>query len=122
MRLAVVPTYPRHPMMLAVQALTVNAALGGRLALGIGLSREIVVDDMLGLSFDKPAVALEDYLLGILGPLLRERSVQYTGVTMRSQVGLQLPADAPAPLSTSRPWPTACSPWPAPWPTAPFCG
>ena len=93
---AVVPTYPRHPMMLAVQALTVNAALGGRLALGIGLSHKIVVDDMLGLSFDKPAVHMKDYL-SILGPLLRERSVQYTGVTMRSQVGLQLPADAPTP-------------------------
>ena len=93
---AVVPTYPRHPMMLAAQALTVNAALGGRLALGIGLSHKIVIDDMLGLSFDKPAVHMKDYL-SILGPLLRERSVQYTGVTMRSQVGLQLPADAAAP-------------------------
>ena len=93
---AVVPTYPRHPMMLAAQALTVNAALGGRLALGIGLSHKIVIDDMLGLSFDKPAVHMKDYL-SILGPLLRERSVQYTGVTMRSQVGLQLPADASAP-------------------------
>ena len=93
---AVVPTYPRHPMMLAAQALTVNAALGGRLALGIGLSHKIVIDDMLGLSFDKPAVHMKDYL-SILGPLLRECSVQYTGVTMRSQVGLQLPADAAAP-------------------------
>ena len=28
---AVVPTYPRHPMSLAQQALTVNQATGGRL-------------------------------------------------------------------------------------------
>jgi F420-dependent oxidoreductase-like protein len=93
---AVVPTYPRHPVMLAAQALTVSAALGGRLALGIGLSHKIVIDDMLGLSFDKPAVHMKDYL-SILGPLLRERSVQYTGTTMRTQVGLQVSADVPAP-------------------------
>ena len=31
---AVVPTYPRHPVMLAAQALTVQAATGGRLTLG----------------------------------------------------------------------------------------
>src|ERR1700729_1585337 len=35
---SVVPTYPRHPITLALQALTVQAATGGRLTLGIGLS------------------------------------------------------------------------------------
>ncbi|MEY4164305.1 MAG: hypothetical protein RL419_147, partial [Actinomycetota bacterium] len=35
---SVVPTYPRHPMMLAQQCHTVNAASEGRLTLGIGLS------------------------------------------------------------------------------------
>ena len=59
---AVVPTYPRHPMMLAAQALTTNAAVGGRLALGIGLSHKVVIDDLLGMSFDKPAVHMRDYL------------------------------------------------------------
>ena len=51
---AVVPTYPRHPMMMAQQALTVQAASGGRLALGIGLSHKIVIENMFGMSFDKP--------------------------------------------------------------------
>ncbi|MFM8847599.1 MAG: LLM class flavin-dependent oxidoreductase, partial [Actinomycetota bacterium] len=43
---SVVPTYPRHPMMMAQQALTVNAASNGRLCLGIGLSHKIVVESM----------------------------------------------------------------------------
>ena len=34
---SVIPVYPRHPMMLAQQALTANQAAGGRLTLGIGL-------------------------------------------------------------------------------------
>ena len=94
---AVVPTYPRHPTMLAAQALTTNAAVGGRLALGIGLSHKLVIEDLMGLSFDKPAVHMRDYL-SILQPLLHERSVSYTGSTMRTQLGLEIPADrAPAP-------------------------
>ena len=33
---AVVPTYPRHPSMIAAQALTLNQISGGRFSLGIG--------------------------------------------------------------------------------------
>jgi 5,10-methylenetetrahydromethanopterin reductase len=51
---SVVPTYPRHPMMLASQALTVQSAVNGRLALGIGLSHQIVIEQMFGYSYDKP--------------------------------------------------------------------
>src|SRR3954470_7688231 len=48
---SVVPTYPRHPMTLAQQALTTQAASGGRLTLGIGLSHQVVVEGMWGYSF-----------------------------------------------------------------------
>ena len=59
---AVVPTYPRHPMVLAGQALTTNAAASGRLVLGIGLSHQIVIEGMWGYSFDKPARHMREYL------------------------------------------------------------
>ena len=52
---AVVPTYPRNPVMLAGQALTVQAATGGRLTLGVGLSHEVVIENVFGQSFDRPA-------------------------------------------------------------------
>ena len=51
---AVVPTYPRHPVTLAQEALTTQAISGGRLVLGIGLSHQLVIEGMFGLSFDKP--------------------------------------------------------------------
>src|ERR1051325_9998334 len=51
---AVVPTYPRHPFAMAQQAMSVQAAVGGRFALGIGLSHQIVIEVMLGMSFAKP--------------------------------------------------------------------
>ncbi len=91
---AVVPTYPRHPMALAQQALTVNQATGGRLDLGIGLSHKPVVEGMWGLPFDRPVKHMSDYLK-ILGPLLAEQRVSHGGelVTGRGEIGLR--ADAP---------------------------
>jgi len=81
---AVVPTYPRHPMMLAQQALTVQAASGGRLALGIGLSHKIVVESMWGLSYAKPVRHLREYL-SVLMPLLEGQPVQFQGEEYRVQ-------------------------------------
>src|SRR3712207_5856930 len=59
---AVIPTYPRHPAALAQQALTVQAATGNRLALGIGLSHKVVIEDMFGLDYSKPIPHLREYL------------------------------------------------------------
>ena len=44
---AVVPTYPRHPVALAQQALTAQVAVGGRLTLGIGVSHRSTIEDWL---------------------------------------------------------------------------
>jgi alkanesulfonate monooxygenase SsuD/methylene tetrahydromethanopterin reductase-like flavin-dependent oxidoreductase (luciferase family) len=52
---AVVPTYPRHPVAIAQQALTTQAASKGRFSLGIGLSHKIVIENMFGFSYEKPA-------------------------------------------------------------------
>ena len=62
------PTYPRHPVMLAGQALTVQAATGGRLALGIGVSHEVVIEGSYGFSFERPARHMREYL-SVLMPL-----------------------------------------------------
>ena len=74
----VVRTLPRHPMALAQQALTVNAMTGGRLLLGIGPSHSRSMEQGWGLSFARPVATMQDYL-SVLGPLLRDRQVAYTG-------------------------------------------
>ncbi len=78
----VIPTYPRHPFTLAQQALTVQAATGGRLTLGIGPSHGIVIENMWGLSYDKPARHVREYL-SVLLPLMNERKVSFNGETYR---------------------------------------
>ena len=64
---AVVPTWPRHPMAMAQQALTSAMTCGGRFALGIGLSHKALIEDMLGIPFDQPAAHMREYL-EVLGP------------------------------------------------------
>lgn len=95
---AVIPTYPRHPHALAMQALTTQAAIGNRLALGIGLSHQMVIEGMYGISFDKPARHMREYL-DILRPLLHGEPVDVAGetVTFHGMMGpLTIPgAEAP---------------------------
>jgi F420-dependent oxidoreductase-like protein len=96
---AVVPTYPRHPIMLAGQALTTQAATGNRLVLGIGVSHQIVMEGMFGYSFDKPARHMREYLT-VLGPLLRGEQVHFEGttVTARPMAPLSVPGAEPCPI------------------------
>ena len=74
----VVPTYSRHPLYMAQQAMATQAATGGRFVLGVGLSHQIVIEGILGLSFDKPARHMREYL-EVLMPLLQEGTVEHTG-------------------------------------------
>jgi F420-dependent oxidoreductase-like protein len=83
----VVPTYPRHPVTMAQQALTVQAASDGRFVLGIGLSHQMVIENMFGESFDKPVRHMREYL-SVLMPLLHERKVDFKGEVLRVNVGL----------------------------------
>jgi 5,10-methylenetetrahydromethanopterin reductase len=94
---AVVPTYPRHPAVLAQQALTVATAVGGRLTLGIGLSHKIVIEDMYGYSFDRPARHMREYL-EILLPLLDGQQVSFQGETLSAGIGLSTPAPGRVPV------------------------
>lgn len=92
---AVVPTFPRHPMMLGGQALTVQDAIGDRLQLGIGLSHQIVVENMWGYSWQKPVRHLREYLDALL-PLLRGEAVDVHGEDLTCVGSLDVPgASAP---------------------------
>jgi F420-dependent oxidoreductase-like protein len=90
---AVVPTYPRHPMMLAQQTLTTQAATSGRFVLGIGLSHQIVIENMFGLSFEKPARHMREYL-SVLVPLINGKDAQFAGETLSAHGSVSV-ADAP---------------------------
>lgn len=95
---AVTPTYPRHPTALAQQALTTAAASGNRFTLGIGLSHKLVIEDMFGLSYDKPARHMREYL-SVLMPLVRGETASFEGDQYRvANVALDVPDAQPLPV------------------------
>jgi F420-dependent oxidoreductase-like protein len=94
---AVVPTFPRHPMMLAAQARTLQQVAGGRFTLGIGLSHQLVIEGMLGMSWDKPVRHLREYL-SILMPLVRGEASEFEGETLTAKVTLDIADSTPVPV------------------------
>src|SRR5947208_7714253 len=87
---AVVPTFPRHPLAMAQQALSAQAVARGRFTLGIGLSHQIVIEGMFGLSFAKPYSHMREYL-AVLAPLVRENTVSHAGEEYRVNLSLAVP-------------------------------
>ena len=63
---------------MAQQALTAQSVCGGRFTLGIGLSHKFIIDDMLGMSFDRPARHMRQYL-EVLMPLLHGQPAETDG-------------------------------------------
>ena len=94
---AVVPVQPRHPTVMAQQALTANAAAKGRFALGIGLSHKMFIEDIMGLSYAKPAATMAEYL-EVLNGLLSGEGVSHAGERYRINAAVNVPGATPPPV------------------------
>ncbi len=94
---AVVPTYPRHPLALAQQAATAQAFCRGRLVLGVGVSHRPVVEGLHGLTYTAPAAHMREYL-SVLVPALRGEPVRFAGEHYRVDGGFAVPGSAPVPV------------------------
>src|SRR5262245_41345724 len=93
----VIPTYPRQPAALAQQALTVQSATANRLVLGIGPSHQVVIEQMMGLSYAKPIPHMRDYLRALTA-LLSGQPAHITGDTYRVNLQLTIPEATPPPV------------------------
>jgi 5,10-methylenetetrahydromethanopterin reductase len=94
---AVVPTWPRHPLMLAAQALTTQEICGGRLTLGLGLAHKTSVEHTWKVPFDRPARHMDEYL-SVLLPAMTERRVAFEGDIWSGEVeSMGGPGDVRAP-------------------------
>lgn len=89
---AVVPTHSRHPLHMAQQALTTQAACGGRFTLGIGPSHKIVIEGIMGLSYDKPARHVREYVT-VLKDLFEKGSTDFSGETYRVNGSVDVACD-----------------------------
>src|SRR5262245_23405379 len=59
---AVLPIQTRHPIAMAQEVLSNQEVCEGRFTLGIGVSHHWVIEGMLGLPYERPAVEMRNYL------------------------------------------------------------
>lgn len=95
---AVTPTFPRHPVAMAQQALSAAAASDGRFCLGIGLSHKPVMENAYGLSYAQPARHMREYL-EVLMPLLAGETVTFSGQVFQvKDIAIDVPGAAQPPV------------------------
>ncbi len=94
---AIIPTLPRHPIVMATQAITTQMLIGGRLSLGIGLSHKVTMEEGLGLRFERPIRHMREYL-SILRPLLDEQKVSFSGELLSCHAELSPLTVPPCPI------------------------
>ncbi len=77
----VVPIYPRHPVALAQEALTLAEVSGGRFRLGIGVSHKQMMTDALGLDMGSPLQSMREYVAVLRSAL--SGKVEHSGTRYR---------------------------------------
>lgn len=101
---AIIPTWPRHPLALASQALALHQLAPGRLRLGIGPSHEPMMAANYGVQWRTPLTHLREYLTA-LSALFHEGTVDMDGshvtahARWREPAGIELLASALRPKS-----------------------
>jgi F420-dependent oxidoreductase-like protein len=96
---AIVPTLSRHPLVMASQALTAQAACGGRLTLGIGPSHQLATEGFMGIPYHRPARHTREYLI-VLRALCDSGGVDFSGELIQAHTLL-----GPHPVTDAAPIP-----------------
>src|SRR5439155_102557 len=91
----VVPIYPRHPVVMAQAALTLNEQVRGRFTLGIGVSHRASMDAMLGVPIKEPLAVMREYVAVLRGAL--GAGADFEGKHYRAHWSLAVPTRPPAP-------------------------
>ena len=101
---AVTPTYPRHPVTLAAQAVALDDLAPGRIRLGVGTSHKPTIEGAYGLAMGHPLAHLREYVT-ILRALLWEGQVDFSGDYFTVKIALPAnvtPPKVPIPISALR--------------------
>src|SRR5579885_224928 len=98
---AIVPTYPRHPLTMASQALALNDLAPGRLRLGVGPSHRPLIEGIYGMQMGKPLEHLREYVQ-IMRAALWSGQVDYGGKYFQVKATLPRLVQIPVLISVLR--------------------
>jgi F420-dependent oxidoreductase-like protein len=96
---SIVPTYPRHPLVLAQQARSLYDIAPGRLRLGIGPSHQSIIEGIYGLPQTTPLAHLREYV-NVLRTVLWEGKVDHHGQFFNVKVTFPHTSQIPVLIST----------------------
>lgn len=99
---AIVPTYPRHPLVIAAQALTLSELAPGRLRLGVGPSHRPIIEKAYGLPMPAPLAHLQEYV-AVVRDALWEGTVDFHGTYFNVVASPQRPTQIPLLISALGP-------------------
>jgi F420-dependent oxidoreductase-like protein len=91
---SIVPTWPRAPILMAQQAMGMEALAPGRFRLGIGPSTPAAMGPLYDANYRKPLTQLREYLT-IIRSFLHEGAVDFHGEFAGARVRLREPIDVP---------------------------
>ncbi len=98
---AIVPTYPRHPLVMAQQSADINNLAPGRFVLGLGPSHTTTIEGRYGLSYVRPLEHLREYVAIVRGALSGEQ-IDFDGEHFNVHAKLFYGADIPIIISALR--------------------
>ncbi len=91
---AITQTFPRHPIAVAQQVLSLAQLAPNRFRLGLGTSGQGGMEQTFGVNFRAPLAHLREYIR-ILKALLQEGSVDHSGRYYQAHSNIPGPVDVP---------------------------
>ncbi len=98
---AIVPTYPRNPVVVAQQAADIGSMIPGRFILGVGPSHAPTVEQRYGIPYERPLEHLREFIT-IMRGLLKGEQVDFSGKRFKLSAKLSYGADVPVIISALR--------------------
>lgn len=98
---SIIPTWPRHPIAIAQQAIALASIAPGRFRLGIGPSHQPAMEALIGVKWRKPLLQLREYLT-VITTLFRTGAVDFQGEHVTARARIPAPVDVPVMASALR--------------------
>jgi probable F420-dependent oxidoreductase len=95
---AIVPAYTRPPALIAMGALSAHQASAGRFTLGLGASSPAIIENWMGLAYDRPYRRMKETLEAVRAALSGQK-VDYSGEMLHVKgFRLEAPPSTPIPI------------------------
>jgi F420-dependent oxidoreductase-like protein len=99
---AIIQTWPRHPILIAQQALGLDTLAPGRFRLGIGPAHVTNMERAYGVDFTAPLTNLREYLI-VITMLLHTGEVEFAGSQVTARTRLRHASNVAVMASALRP-------------------